>query len=160
VYAAAAASLTSVLVLAAGLQALGVMIWSTLVGAGRTWAGFGVQAGGQLTLVALTVVLVRDFGLAGIAVAAVAAALVTAVLGLAAVRVQLGARLSAVRGALTVAVLGWLAAATFWVLGATGWLPATGLAAAIVVCEFQRLAPEERRWVLGRLGLDAVAGQP
>ena len=160
VYAAAAASLTSVLVLAAGFQALGVMIWSTLVGAGRTWAGFGVQAGGQLTLVALTVVLVRDFGLAGIAVAAVAAALVTTVLGLAAVRVQLGARLSAVRGALAVAVLGWLAAAAFWVLGASGWLPATGLAAAIVVCEFQRLAPEERRWVLGRLGVVAVAGQP
>ena len=160
VYAAAAASLTSVLVLAAGFQALGVMIWSTLVGAGRTWAGFSVQAGGQLTLVALTVVLVRDFGLAGIAVAAVAAALVTTVLGLAAVRVQLGARLSAVQGALAVAVLGWLAAATFLVLGASGWLPATGLAAAIVVCEFQRLAPEERRWLLGRLGVAAVAGQP
>lgn len=160
VYATAAAALTSALVLAAGFQALAVMVWSTLVGAGRTWAGFLVQGSGQLTVVALTVALVPDHGLAGVAMAAVAAAVITAVAGLAVVRTALGVRLAAVRGALGVALCGWLAAALFWALGATGWIPAAAMAAAIVVLQFHRLAPDERRFILGRLRILATEGRP
>jgi hypothetical protein len=65
-----------------------------------------------------------------------------------------------VRGALGVAVIGWLAAAAFWTLGATGWLQATALAAAIVVLQFHRLAPDERRFILGRLRVVAPEGHP
>ncbi len=159
-YAGAAASLTSALVLAAGFQALGVMVWSTLVGAGRTWAGFAVQGGGQLTVIALTVALVPAHGLAGVATAVVAASVVTAGVGLAVVRAELGVRFAAVRGALGVSVIGWLAAAAFWTLGATGWLQAAALAASIVVLQFHRLAPDERRFILGRLRVAAPEGRP
>jgi lipopolysaccharide exporter len=157
-YAGAAASLTSALVLAAGFQALGVMVWSTLVGAGRTWAGFAVQGGGQLTVIALTVALVPRHGLAGVAVAVVAASVVTAGVGLAVVRAELGVRFAAVRGALGVAVIGWLAAAALWAIGATGWLQAAALAAAIVVVQFSRLTPDERRFTLERLRIAAPEG--
>jgi lipopolysaccharide exporter len=157
-YAGAAASLTAALVLAAGFQALGVMVWSTLVGAGRTWSGFAVQAVGQLTVIALTVALVPGHGLGGVAVASLVAALVTAGVGLGVVHAELSVRLGAVRGALTVSVIGWLAGVVFWTLGATGWVQATALAAAIVVLQFHRLTPDERRWVLGRLRLPALDG--
>ena len=159
-YAGAAASLTSALVLAAGFQALGVMVWSTLVGAGRTWAGFAVQGGGQVIVIALTVSLVPAHGLAGVGVAVVAASVATAAVGLAVVRAELGVRFAAVRDALSVSVLGWLAAAAFWTLGATGWLPAAALSAAVAVVQFHRLAPDERRWVLGRLRLTVPEGRP
>lgn len=150
-YAGAAASLTSALVLAAGFQAVAVMVWSTLVGTGRTWAGFAVQAGGQLMLVVLTATLVPAHGLGGVAVAAVVASVATAALGLAVVRAELAVRVTAMRSALTVAVLGWAAAAGLWTAGATGWLEAGMLAAAVVVLQFHRLAPQERRWILARL---------
>jgi O-antigen/teichoic acid export membrane protein len=159
-YAGAAASLTSALVLAAGFQALAVMVWSTLVGAGRTWSGFAVQGGGQLTVIALTVALVPAHGLAGVAAAVLAGSVLTAGVGLAVVRTALGVRFAAVRGALGVAVIGWLAAAAFWMLGATGWLQAVALAAAVVVVQFQRLAPDERRFILGRLRVAAPEGRP
>lgn len=150
-YAGAAASLTSALVLAAGFQAVAVMVWSTLVGAGRTWAGFAVQAGGQLTLVALTVALVPAHGLAGVAVAAIVASVATAALGLGVVRGELGVRFTAVRSALTVSVIGWAAAGAFWTAGTTGWLEGAALGAAVVVLQFHQLTPAERRSVLERL---------
>jgi len=51
----------------------------------------------------------------------------------------------------TVALLGWLGAAALWTAGATGWLAAVALAAAVVMLQFQRLTPDERRWVLARV---------
>jgi O-antigen/teichoic acid export membrane protein len=150
-YAGAAASLTSGLVLAAGFQAMAVMVWSTLVGAGRTWAGFTVQAGGQLTIVILTVALVPAHGLNGVVLAFIVASLATAVVGLAVVRAELDVRLAAVSSALTVSLVAWAAAVTLWAAGATGWLPATAVAAAVVLLQFTRLTPDERRAVLARL---------
>lgn len=150
-YAGSAAAVTSILVLAATFQALGVMVWSTLVAAGLTWSGFAVQAGGQVALVALTVALVPGYGLGGVGVAAVAAALATAGVGLAVVRAQLGVRLTTVRGALGVSGVGWLAAGALWAIGATGWVPATALAAVVVLLQFQRLARNERSWILARV---------
>jgi lipopolysaccharide exporter len=155
-YAGAAASLTSALVLAAGFQAVAVMVWSTLVGAGRTWAGFAVQAGGQLAIITLTVALVPDHGLAGVAVAVVVASIATAALGLAVMRAELGVRFTAVRSVLTVSVIGWAAAGALWTAGATGWLEGAGLAAAVVALQFHRLTPDERRWVLERLRRPAM----
>jgi O-antigen/teichoic acid export membrane protein len=151
VYAAAAASLTAALVLAAGFQALAVMVWSTLVGAGRTWAGFAVQGAGQLALVTLTAVLVPAHGLTGVAVAAMVASVATAALGLTLVCGGLGVRFAAVRSALTVAVLGWVMAAALWTTGATGWLEAVALATAVVLLQFHQLTPDERRWVIDRV---------
>jgi lipopolysaccharide exporter len=150
-YAGAAAALTSGLVLAAGFQAVAVIVWSTLVGAGRTWAGFSVQAGGQLTLVTLTVVFVPAHGLAGVTVAAIVASVATTALGLWVVHTELGVRFTAVRSALTVSVIGWAAAGALWRTGATGWLEAAALAAAVVVLQFHQLTPAERRSVLDRL---------
>jgi PST family polysaccharide transporter len=151
VYAGAAASLTAALVLAAGFQAITVMVWSTLVGAGRPWAGLAMQSGGQLALVTVTAVLVPALGLTAVAVASLVASVATAALGLTLVCGELGVRFAAVRSALTVAVLGWLGAAALWTAGATGWLEAVAVAAAVVLLQFQRLAPDERRWVLARV---------
>jgi len=152
-YAGSAAALTSTLVLAATFQALGVMVWSTLVAAGLTWTGFAVQAGGQVVLVTLTVALVPGHGLGGVGIAAVAAALATAVVGLAVVRTQLGVRLASVRGALGVSAIGWLAAGSLWTIGATGWMHGVALAAVVVLLQFQRLATNERSWILARFHL-------
>jgi hypothetical protein len=69
-------------------------------------------------------------------------------------------RLTALRGALGVSALGWLAAAAFWTVGATGWLHAVALAAGLGALQFQRLPAEERRWVLGRLRIAAPEGRP
>jgi O-antigen/teichoic acid export membrane protein len=146
-----AASLTSMLVLAAAFQALSVIVWSTLVGAGRTWTGFAVQAGGQLAAVALTTVLVPSQGLAGVGLAAIVASAATAVVGLAALRREPGVRLVAVRPALTVAALAWGAAAALWAGGATGWLEAGLGAGAVIALQFRQLTPGERRWVTDRL---------
>jgi len=151
VYAGAAASLTAALVLAAGFQAMTVIVWSTLVGAGRPWSGLAMQSAGQLALVTVTAVLVPALGLTGVAVAAIVAAVATAALGLTLVCAELGVRFAAVRSGLTVAVLGWLGAAALWTAGATGWLEAVALAAAVVMLQFQRLTPDERRWVLARV---------
>lgn len=151
VYAGAAASLTAALVLAAGFQAMTVIVWSTLVGAGRTWSGLAMQSAGQLALVTVTAVLVPALGLSGVALAAIVAAVATAALGLTLVCSELGVRFAAVRSALTVALLGWLGAAALWTAGATGWLAAVALAAAVVMLQFQRLTPDERRWVLARV---------
>jgi O-antigen/teichoic acid export membrane protein len=151
VYAGAAASLTAALVLAAGFQAMTVIVWSTLVGAGRTWSGLAMQSTGQLALVTVTAVLVPALGLSGVALAAIVAAVATAALGLTLVCSELGVRFAAVRSALTVALLGWLGAAALWTAGATGWLAAVALAAAVVMLQFQRLTPDERRWVLARV---------
>jgi PST family polysaccharide transporter len=151
----AAASLTSALVLAAAFQALGVIVWSTLVGAGRTWTGFAVQAGGQLAAVALTVALVPTQGLAGVGVAAVVASAAAAAAGFAVLRRELDVRLAAVRRALTVAIVGWLTAAALWAGGATGWLEAIVLAGAVVVLQYRQLTPGERRWIADRLRLPA-----
>jgi O-antigen/teichoic acid export membrane protein len=150
-YAGAAAALTSALVLAAALQAVAVMVWSTLVGAGRTWAGFAVQGAGQLVLVTLTVALVPAHGLGGVAVAAIVASVATAGLGLGVVRAELAVRLTAVRSALIVSVIGWGAAAALSTAGPTGWLEAGALAAALVVLQFYWLPPAEQRAVLERL---------
>lgn len=151
----AAASLTSALVLAAGFQALGVIVWSTLVGAGRTWAGFAVQAGGQVAAIALTVLLVPAHGLLGVGVAAVVASVAATAVGFAVLRGELGVRLATVRSALTVAGLGWLAAAALWAAGATGWIEAVVLAAVVVALQFRQLTPGERRWIADRLRLPA-----
>jgi O-antigen/teichoic acid export membrane protein len=151
VYAGAAASLTAALVLAAGFQAMAVIVWSTLIGAGRTWAGLAVQGAGQLTLVTLTAILVPGHGLAGVAVAAIVAAVATAGLGLMLVCGELGVRFAAVRSVLTVALLGWMAAAALWTSGVTGWLEAGALATVVVLLQFHRLTPEERRRVIDRL---------
>jgi O-antigen/teichoic acid export membrane protein len=148
----AAASLTSALVLAAAFQALGVIVWSTLVGAGRTWAGFAVQAGGQVAVIALTLLLVPAYGLAGVGVAVLVASLVTGTVGLAVLRAQLGVEVGAVRGLLTVAAAAWLAALVFWAAGATGWLQAAILAAAVVLVQARQLTGAERRWIRERLG--------
>ena len=149
----AAGPLTSALVLAAGFQALGVIVWSTLVGAGRTWAGFAVQAFGQVTAIALTVVLVAEHGLFGAGVAAVVAAVAATALGFAVLRRQLDVRLAAVRSALAIAVLGWLAAAALRGAGATGWIEAVALAALVVAVQFRQLTPGERGWIADRLRL-------
>jgi O-antigen/teichoic acid export membrane protein len=146
-----AASLTSALVLAAGFQALGVIVWSTLVGAGRTWAGFAVQAGGQVAAIALTVLLVPAHGLAGVGVAAVVASVAATAVGFAVVRRELGVRLAAVRGGLTIAVLGWLVAAALWAAGATGWIEGVVLGAVVVALQFRQLTPDERRWLADRM---------
>lgn len=146
-----AASLTSALVLAAGFQALGVIVWSTLVGAGRTWAGFAVQAGGQTAAIVLTVMLVPAHGLVGVGVAAVIASAAAAAVGFAVIGATLGVRLAAVRSALIVALGGWLVAAALWSAGAAGWIQATVLAAAVVALQFRRLTPGERRWIADRL---------
>lgn len=159
-YAGSAASLTSALVLAAGCQALTMMVWSTLVGAGRTWAGVAVQAGGQVLSVSLTAALVPGHGLAGVAVAALVASAATAVLGLAVVRAELAVRLSEVRSALMVSVMGWATAAALWMAGATGWLEAAALAAVVLLLQFQRLTPDERRWVIERLRRSPVEVAP
>ena len=148
----AAASLTSALVLAAAFQALGVIVWSTLVGAGRTWAGFAVQAGGQVAVIALTLLLVPTYGLAGVGVAVLLASLVTGTVGLAVLRAQLGVELGAVRGLLTVAAAAWLAALVFWAAGAAGWLQAAILATAVVLAQARQLTGAERRWIRERLG--------
>jgi PST family polysaccharide transporter len=156
----AAAPLTSALVLAAAFQALGVIVWSTLVGAGRTWSGFAVQAGGQAAAIALTVALVPAHGLAGVGVAAVVAAAAAAAAGFVVLRGALGVRLAAVRSALTVAVAGWLAAGTLWAAGATGWLEAMLLAGAVVALQFRQLTPGERRWIADRLRRPAPERAP
>jgi len=146
-----AASLTAALVVAAGFQAIGVIVWSTLVGAGRTWTGFAVQAGGQAAAVALTVTLVPAHGLAGVGTAAILGAALAAVGGLAVLRRTLGVRLRPVRAALAVAVLGWLGAAVLWTTGATGWLEALGAAAVVVAVQLRQLGSDERRWLADRL---------
>ena len=150
-YAGPAASLTSALVLAAGCQAVAVMVWSALVGAGRTWAGFVVHAGGQLILVTLTVALVPAHGLTGLAAAAIVGSLATAGLGLTVVRAGIGLRFTAVRNALGVSVIAWAAAGALWVSGVTGWLEGAALAAGVAVFQFHQLTPAERRSVLERL---------
>jgi O-antigen/teichoic acid export membrane protein len=152
----AAAPLTSALVLAAGFQALGVIVWSTLVGAGRTWVGFAVQAGGQVAVIGLTVLLVPTQGLAGVGAAALVAAAAAAAVGVAALRAALGVRLWAIRHALGIALAGWLVAGVLCLAGATGWLEAVAVAVAVVALEFRQLTPGERRWIADRLGLTAL----
>jgi len=153
---AAAAGLTSMLVLAAGVQAFGLIIWSTLVGAGRTWSGFGIQAAAQATLVALTVALVPAHGLVGVGVAALTASVGGAVVGVAIVRRDLGIRLAALRGALAITLGGWGAALLLWLAGATGWMEAVALAAAVITLELGELSAGERRFIAGRLRLRAA----
>jgi hypothetical protein len=60
-------------------------------------------------------------------------------------------RLREVRSALMVSVMGWATAAALWMAGATGWLEAAALAAVVLLLQFQRLTPDERRWVIERL---------
>ena len=152
---AGAASVTSLLVLAAALQAVGVIVWSTLVGIGRTWTGFAVQAGGQLTTVGLTAALVPAHGLVGGGWAVLVAAVVASALGFAVIGGAAGVRLTAIRSALTIAVGGWSLAATLWATGITGWWPALAVAATVVVLEFRELTADERRWLAARLSLRA-----
>jgi len=149
----AAGSLAGALALAAACQAVGVIVWSTLVGAGRTWAGFGVQAGGQLLFAALTALLVPSHGLGAVGVAALASSAATAAVGLAILRAEVSVRPAALRGLLAVAVAGWSVAAACWSAGATGWLEAIVLAAGIVILQLRQLTPGERRWVAARLRL-------
>jgi len=125
------------------------------VGAGRTWAGFAVQAFGQVAAIALTVVLVPEHGLVGAGVAAVVAAVAAATLGFVVLRRQLGVRPAAVQSALAIAVLGWLAAAALRGAGVTGWIEAAVLAALVVALQFRQLTPGERRWIADRLRLRA-----
>jgi PST family polysaccharide transporter len=146
-----AASLTSALVIAAGLQAIAVIVWSTLVGLGRTWVGLGVQAGAQAAAVLLSVVLLPWQGLAGVGVAAIVAAAAAVVVGLAILRSAVGVRLAAVRAPLVVAIGGWLLAGALRGAGATGWLEAGAAAAAVVALQLRALTPGERRWVAERL---------
>ena len=148
-----AAGLASMLALAAAGQAIGVIVWSTLVGTGRTWAGFAVQAGGQLVAIMLTMLLVPRHGLAGAGVAALAASLVAAAVGVGIVRAQFGARLAALGGLLTVALSGATVAIALWTAGVSGWLEAAVVAAGMVMLQLRRLTPGERRWLANRLQL-------
>jgi O-antigen/teichoic acid export membrane protein len=143
-------------VLAAGVQAFGLIIWSTLVGAGRTWSGFGIQAAAQATLIALTVALVPAHGLVGVGVAALTASVGGAVVGVVIVRRDLGIRLAALRGALAITLGGWGAALLLWLAGATGWMEAVALAAAVITLELGELSAGERRFIAGRLRLRAA----
>jgi O-antigen/teichoic acid export membrane protein len=150
---AGAAPLTSILVLAAGFQAVGVIVWSTLVGAGRTWAAFAVQASGQAALVALTVLLVPHGGLLGVGVATLLAAIASAAVGVAVLRRAVGTRVSAVRGAAVVALVGWLAAGALVWGTTTGWPEALVAALGVLALQYGQLTRGERRWLGARLGL-------
>jgi hypothetical protein len=90
-------------------------------------------------------------------VAALAAAAGGAFMGIAILRRQLDVRLAAIRRALGVALVGWLAAAMLWAIGATGWLEAVMLALAVVALQFRQLTPSERRWLADRLRRPAPA---
>jgi O-antigen/teichoic acid export membrane protein len=146
-----AAGLTSALVVAAGFQAVGVIVWAALVGAGRTWSGFAAQAGGQLLLIALTVVLVPSHGLLGVGAAALVAAAAGAAVGLALLTGALGVRLAAVRGVLAIAVAAWLLAAVVRATAAPGWLEAAALAAVVLALQMRGLTQDERRRLADRL---------
>lgn len=146
----AAGPLTAVLAAAAFLQALGFVVWSVLVGAGRVWVGFAFQAGGHAALVLVMLALVPGHGLAGLGVALVAGAAVPLALGLAYVRRRLGQ--AGLRGPALLAAAGWLLA------GGASWAGLDGPPAAVIavlgvlLLEWRLLTPEEAAWIRRRLG--------
>jgi hypothetical protein len=89
-------------------------------------------------------------------VAALVGALATGAVGLAILSTALGIRLAALGGLLGVAFAGGGVAAACWSAGATGWLEAVALSAAVVVLQLRQLTPGERRWVAERLRLPVM----
>jgi O-antigen/teichoic acid export membrane protein len=150
-----AAVLTAILVLAAAFQAVGVIVWSTLVGTGRTWTGFGVQTAGQLIGVGLSVAMLPTHGLPGVGGAVLVGSVATTTLGFVAITGAVGVRLTAIRPALAVAVGGWGLAATLWAAGVTGWLPALVVAAGVLALELAQLSAAERGWIATRMRVRA-----
>ena len=150
VYGAAYASagpIAALMVLAAFLQALGVIAWSTLVGTGRVWAGLWIQSAGLALLGVLTVGLVPALGLAGLGVAHVGAAALTLALGLWYVARRLEVRLDAVASLVPLCVLGWLVAWGLELTGSAGIVAGLALAGGVVALEWRGLTREEAGWV-------------
>jgi O-antigen/teichoic acid export membrane protein len=148
---AAAAELTSMLVLAAGAQAIGLIVWSTLVGAGRTWSGFALQAGAQVAFVVLATTLVPAHGVRGLGVAALASAVAAAGAGVAVVRRDLGVRVGPLLAPIAVAMGAAALALLLWLIGAAGVLEAAALATAVLALQLRQLPPVERRGLIERL---------
>jgi O-antigen/teichoic acid export membrane protein len=144
---APAGPLAALLVLAAFFQALGVIVWSTLVGTGRVWAGLWIQSAGYAALAALTVVLVPAFGLAGAGWAHVGAAALPLALGLWYVARRLHVALGRVAALVPLCAAGWLAAWGLTLVGGAGLAAALVLALAVLALEWMALTREETAWL-------------
>lgn len=144
---APAGPLAALLVLAAFLQALGVIVWSTLIGTGRVWAGLWIQSAGYAALAALTVVLVPAFGLAGAGWAHVGAAALSLALGLWYVARRLHVALGRVAALVPLCAAGWLAAWGLALVGGAGLAAALVLALAVLALEWVALTREEAAWL-------------
>jgi hypothetical protein len=73
--------------------------------------------------------------------------------GVAVLRRAVGTRVSAVRGAAVVALVGWLAAGALVWGTATGWPEALVAALGVLALQYGQLTRGERRWLGARLGL-------
>ncbi|MBI4011110.1 MAG: oligosaccharide flippase family protein [Candidatus Rokubacteria bacterium] len=155
-----AGDLAALLAMAAFLQAAALIVWSMLVGMGRSWTGFLIQAAGQAVLIGLTVLLVPGLGLTGLGVAHLAAGAAALVLGLPYLARRLGVGVARLARLLPLIVLGWLGA---WAVeavapygaGPGALAPAALVALATAAWALRHLTAEERAWLriaLRRLG--------
>lgn len=141
---AGAGSLAGLLVMAAFFQAVGVIVWSILVGTGRIWAGFLIQSTGQILLAASTLLLVPPLGLIGLGVSHIVASGASLFFGLSYLAARFGVTLRGDKEAVVLGLLGWLCAWVLEAAGQAGLLPALVVALSILAWEGFRLRPPER----------------
>lgn len=129
---AGAATITIWLALATVFQALGNVVWSAQVGAGRIWVGFAITAAGQALLVAVAVALTPAWGLAGLGIAATAGQALSFGLGARDVGARLRVDFGRLRPLATVGAGAWAAVAGIFWFGAPELAGAVLVSAAVV----------------------------
>lgn len=140
---AEAGFLAALLVMAAFFQSISVIVWSTLIGMGRMWAGFLIQSTGQVLLVVLTLVLVPRFGLVGLGASHIVAFAVILLLGLFYLASR-GITLGEFKDLFPLSLLGWLFAWAAEASGTTGLIQALLVALGIVILQAFKLTELER----------------